>query len=177
MKKTFLHIPKTAGTSVSNLPNINHICHYKLDPHTSYDFVFTIVRNPFERFQSAFYHHMTLDSPDHYYKDVDTYSNLRLHYSDINSFVLGIINNEKNAINAFNYIHFKPQTDFLLNKNGIIDPRINLIIKYEDLHSHFPELKSFILNKTPSFNKTPMNQNTINFIKNFYKLDFDLLGY
>lgn len=140
-KAVFIHIPKTAGISLIKSiygENIDIGGHRKLTylkklmPGDFNDyFVFTIVRNPWDRLYSAFKFMMKGGINIH---DENAYN---IHLSEIKTFeefVLQWLNEE----NIQHIIHFYPQSWFLKNKEGEIE--IDFIGKFETLQSDFAEI-------------------------------------
>lgn len=54
MKLAFIHVPKTGGASLSKALDISLMDHQKASSFPDYCFKFAFVRDPYERFRSAF---------------------------------------------------------------------------------------------------------------------------
>jgi len=186
-KKYFIHIPKTGGTSIVNsMPYINSVVHRKLGARDNYqdnDYVFTIIRDPYDRFQSAFWHHQTLDSTDHYWRHLDhSRSKIRKYFADPNDFIKALtdVNNPKhtNAMEDFNqFDHFVPQTFYVSDTSGNLDPRISKIYIYSKDLSEKLGVPIKTINKTPKHPDVKLNEASKKFIKNYYAKDFELMEY
>lgn len=189
----FIHIPKTGGQSITvyllennNQPtnNLNnskfglvnnnnlklkgpqHYHHmflkeyekiYKLKNY----FIFSVVRNPFDRFVSAFYY-------SNFYK--------KYNYVDMIDIIPTLEKNKKLDL----YRMFCPQYKFFEGKS-----KIDKIFKTENLNESFDFInnkfqykskKDYFINVRKNTRK-PLDEKTKNFIKNYYKDDFDKFGY
>ena len=189
----FIHIPKTGGQSITvyllennNQPtdNLNNSDfglinnnnfklkgpqHYHHMFLTEYEkmykiknyFIFSVVRNPFDRFVSAFYYSGFAEEYD---------------YVDMIDIIPTLKKNKKLDL----YRMFCPQYKFFEGKS-----KIDKIFKTENLHESFNFLNNkFQFKSTKDYfinsrNKTrkPLNETTKNFIKNYYKDDFEKFGY
>jgi len=114
-KWLFVHVPKTAGTSISNVLKekdcVELATHGKLESQRDLGnrFVFAFVRNPFEWFGSLYYSHIR----QHRKLSIEEF--IKTHES-------------------WNYF-FDTQTSWI-KYNGLLD-RINFIGKYENLNKDF----------------------------------------
>lgn len=197
-KILFVHIPKSAGQSVTKYlqenvgksydlnnpefgfrinkdlkdpgPQNTHHLFYKeymeynwvLDNIKSY-FSFAVVRNPYERFVSAFYWRPEIFR-NHTYK----------------SFIENFSEDFRSDINR----HFARQSNFVIHHGTI---GVDKIFKLEyDIPSYFSKFmkKKFgfakpldQLNKAHFSKKTPLDRATIDWINNYYDQDFELFGY
>jgi hypothetical protein len=183
-KKIFVHIPKTGGTSISRAPNVSTLIHSKLKYFKNSDYIFTIIRNPYDRFESAFWHHKTLDDPNHYWGGYSRHSMIREYFTDPNDFIESILNVEsdrhKIAVRCLKYVHFIPQFYFLSDKKHKLNKRINKFIIYsknlsEDVKK-YADINIGYLNKTQDHPNVPLNNISKQFINNYYKKDFELLS-
>ena len=184
-KKYFIHIPKTGGTAIVNsMKYINSVVHRKLAEHDNYrdgDYVFTVIRDPYDRFQSAFWHHQTLDSSEHYWRHLDAEkSKIRRYFISPNDFIEALtdLKNPKHnvAMEDFNkFDHFVPQVFYVTDKNNNLDPRISKIYIYsKDLSKKLGvEIKT--LNRTPKHPKIELTAKSKKFIKDYYSKDFELM--
>lgn len=121
-KVLFIHIPKTAGTSVlsclnkSDDPKIKHLLlknyHDKILENC---FVFSVVRNPFDRFVSQWLYHTNFDD-NFFYKKYKTKIDI-FSYFDIASQL-------KNKS-----VTWKSMSEFIFHKNKKID----FILSFENL--------------------------------------------
>lgn len=200
-KCVFVHIPKTAGTSIhSKLYNRtdyedNHKTFFELlNEHDAELFEsywsFSVVRNPYDRFISAFEYAKTVVS------EIDP-------NSDFNEFIKKI---ESNSSSFYSYlpIYFMPQHKFITIKNITL---VDEIIRFENLKEEWKNLanklndfkvkrhssvgaisygnvhtKLDVINVTPSrLNKSIdhyfVNKDSKNIIYELYKKDFELFDY
>ncbi|MDA7746709.1 sulfotransferase family protein [Psychromonas sp.] len=127
----FLHIPKAAGSSIGHLIyGHDRPGHFRLEEYRKLlgdDFqkvlFFTFVREPIDRFKSAF--NYLLSNPKNK-SDRDFASNVISNYSDINDFIERYLDEKT----IYSHIHFYPQVYFIRNE-GIVD--LDFIGKYENL--------------------------------------------
>jgi len=210
-KFIFLHIPKNAGTSIGNylinqfnysmedFPlkkdfNYYHYDSYRIHfDNLSEDilkeyYVFTVIRNPYDRFISEYFFNSELKKLDFslYCRKFEALWNTKYeNLIKLNEKPTKPINDL--AGDFYNNIHRVSQSNYL---NGIytdyIDktPYINKIIKYENLNQDFEEVCNHldIPNKLPHLNKSHKKQIRLSkknkrYIYNLYKDDFINFGY
>ena len=182
----YVHIPKTGGTSIEdslqkhdidvgrfkssmkNVELINNVkCEYWHIPPKNMKIsfndynVFTVIRNPYKRFISEYKH-----------------KHRAVEYDDINKFALAL---KKNPNPYKHNCHIIPQIEYLYDKDGEF---VHNILRLEYIKDDFNELKNkykldenieLLHNNQHTDDKgTKMNQDTINFINEYYKEDFDL---
>lgn len=150
----YIHIPKTGGTSITHFLKEKEICH-TITGHDSiraFDvenyFIFTFVRNPFTRIQSAFYHGLRKG----------------LCKNDFGHFLLNSNPND---------LWLLPQTYFI-NAGKAQNKNVSFIGKYENFQNDFTKVLNQLgiegseiphLNRNPLYNKHPnLNQ------EKYYKL-------
>lgn len=177
----FSHIPKTGGTSFREVLKVIPHTEVITPPHISLDgfgdidnyFLFTIVRNPYTKFMSRFFH----DKRKGYNGEIDQYCKRYPH----------------------NMLEYRRQTFFI--HHGKRDNRyINFIGKYENYQqdiktilnkldtstpSIFPHLnKNTIYNRQPNLKQEQYyitllrkKPNVVEFIQKTFERDFNELGY
>ena len=185
IKLKFMHIPKTAGTSIEKAAKNNNLLWGKYDttlksykeisawhcPQKISPYYFCIIRNPFDRFISQFYH-------DNEIKDYNS--------EKLNNFIEIIIPLIKNNMNIHDN-HFLPQYKFY--------EKCHIIISFDNLQNNLNNLMkmfnlpSLLLDKLPggkaqqkkrdkiTINKLTyldINKKNKDLIKQIYKLDFKL---
>tara|TARA_Y100000992_G_C21272879_1_gene497932 strand:+ start:425 stop:1108 length:684 start_codon:yes stop_codon:yes gene_type:complete len=192
----FIHIPKTGGTYVEEVfnkhnykigrfDNNKHLeeknkCNFWHTPvkyNKNINFkdyrVFTVVRNPYDRIISEY----NWGSFGEYYKKLNVSKN-----TEINQFISKLNTNEKIYDGD---CHLLPQSEYLTDYYG---NKVENIIHQENLDK---ELEKFInkykLNvklskqknniKQKNYTQNDLNTESKNIIKNYYKEDFELLGY
>uniref|UniRef100_A0A6C0ADQ6 Sulfotransferase domain-containing protein n=1 Tax=viral metagenome TaxID=1070528 RepID=A0A6C0ADQ6_9ZZZZ len=175
----FVHIPKTAGTSVleliSNNPNYKIIGHYpKLIDNKIFinnsiikdENSFCIVRNPYDRFLSAYnylYHGGNKTNLDLSYQEII----LSMSFEDF-------INNLEEYI--FLIIHFVPQYVFVCEGDEILTK----ICKFENLKNDLIKI-DFVFENLEHLNKSEHIFNLNAYLKEkiykIYEKDFLLFGY
>lgn len=196
LKLIFVHIPKTGGSTISNIlvPNINihdnkyinylyglkndrslqHLSITKIKElvkNTDEYYKFSIVRNPYDRLVSEYYWCQIKNVG---YKSGQT-------FDDFLNYVINIFKNNKFYMNIYTD-HFIPQYNFLYDNNIL---EVDKVFK----HEYFNEIIQF-LNEEYNINtnlyenlkvykgkKLNLNQNQKNIIYNLYKKDFELFNY
>ena len=179
-KLIFIHIPKNAGTSIENLfggdntgfhhDDINVIKEKFPEKYNTYR-KFTVIRNPYDRMVSWYFYYNIPNLINHLSKFKD-------HNFDIN--LLNFTNWVKNPT-VYN-ISFIDDPKYLKPQNEWIDETVE-IIKFENLNE---ELNNFFNKKInlPNNNKSKhkhyleyYNKDTLDFIYNKYKEDFEKYNY
>lgn len=173
----YIHVPKTAGTSISNVleaHDCEHLAtHGKLNSQRNLKgkYVFGFVRNPFTRFASLYYSHIRENGKIPIEEFIDTHE-------------------------KWDYF-FDTQTDWL-EYNGKLD-RIDYIGKYETLHEDLKQIGSKInidLKNIPLLNQNSIrntfpemdmyeyyknrcytNPKVVQFVRNKYRKDFKNFDY
>jgi hypothetical protein len=150
----YIHIPKTGGTSITQVLKKTNECititgHDSLRILDVHDyFLFTFVRNPFTRIQSAFYHGVRHG----------------LYKNDFSDFLLNANTND---------LWLLPQS-YYINAGKTENKKISFVGKYENFEKDFIQLMLLLkikdyeiphLNRNPLYNKHPnLNQ------EKYYKL-------
>ena len=181
----FMHIPKTGGTSIENAAKDNNLLWGKFDktlkgyknispwhcPQEITPYCFCVIRNPFDRFISEFYH----------VNSVKDYNSEKL-----NNFIEIKIPQIKDNINIDDN-HFLPQYMF--------SEKCHIIISFDNLQNNLNNLMKIfnlsplVLKNTPGGKMQQRKRNNINInrlsyldindrnkrlIEQIYKLDFEL---
>jgi hypothetical protein len=141
-KIIFIHIPKCAGTQLQNEIFIHDI-KYKIRLHSTIDlikniyneqyinyFKFSIVRNPYDRFISAFF----------YLKNNGPFDKFNLIYKDIimDNDIYTFANYLYANLELQNIIHFIPMYKFVCDENDNII--VDKIIHFENINIEIDEI-------------------------------------
>ncbi len=148
-KWAYVHIPKTGGTSISQVlrvqPNTTNPAGHDslriLEYNMMEYFKFTFVRNPFTRIASAYFHetrktqHMSFE---HFLKNANAYD---LWFLNQSYYTHQIDSNDKEMTFIGRYENFKEDTDYVFNKLNIKEdiPHINrnpIYEKHPNLNQH-----------------------------------------
>jgi len=144
MSSIYIHIPKTAGTSVAFAMGVgrNHYTYRDLkdDGRLVGNYVFTCVRNPYDRAVSCYYyikHIVQLAKSEgrsfpHFIDDAVDVSDFWANYTSGNRFEM-LFNN---------VIYLKPQYKWLENDySGYVSNRIDFIMRYENLAADWSHIQ------------------------------------
>ena len=183
----FIHIPKTAGTSI--LKNMggwagDHCTYreYLQASPTKFEkyFKFCFIRNPYDRLVSAYEY---LKQGGNQTTDKNIQKLILTKYVTFEKFVVLYL--DKNTIYRVNLL--KPQYWFIYDEHSNL--MVDHIAKYENLDEEFLfiseklKLSDINLQKTNKSTKEYSNYNEYytqdmkNKVYNLYELDFELLGY
>jgi len=190
-KCIFIHIPKTAGTSIEqfirdhgknnllfigvrNNRSLQHLTANELKTMMPYIYKkyykFSIVRNPYDKLLSEYYWNPSINMG---YKNGKS-------KKDFLKKVTEIVESKKYFNDIYND-HFIPQYNFLFYKNKLL---VDQLFKYEDLEwvSNFLKKKLKIIRHFPYLNKNDIEKegwddDEKNIIYNLYKNDFLYFGY
>lgn len=176
-KIIFIHIPKTAGTSIINVFGINKVDHIlakdiKKKQWENY-FTFTVIRNPFDRLVSHYIYHTK------YYGKGTIFKYLKINEWKNISFekYIEIIKNNNDKIN-----NFRSQYEFITHPSGIL---INQILYFENLKNDWVKIKDKFNLKDLSHTKRTIHKDyrfyynfkTKKFVETFYKDDLEFFKY
>jgi len=185
-KSIFIHIPKCAGVSITNLLYGN-----LAGGHTTFDdyslifspreikhyFKFTVVRNPWDRVVSA-YHFLAkggMNDDDKQWAEENISD-----YKDFKSFVKGWLSAE----NILKYHHFRPQHSYFTALHEKLE--VDYIAFLENLHNDFEVIREMVDSSAILEQKNKSNHNdykdyydeeTKMIVANVYAKDISLLGY
>jgi hypothetical protein len=190
-KIIFIHIPKTAGSSIEHLlrdegkyeldfigvRNGRSTHHYmgielKLILKELYPtyYKFSFVRNPYDRLISEYFW-CRLNNVGHKFNKT---------FDEFLDYVEDVIKNKK-FFKPIENDHFIPQYSFLFFNNKLI---VNNIFKYEDIETVAPLIKKRLKIKTSlqHLNKSVKNEITLtqgqkDRIYNLYRIDFETFNY
>lgn len=179
----FIHIPKAAGVSISTSLYGREIGHNRLGYYRDLPkdlYVFSVVRNPFERVVSA-WRFLSRGGMSHHPNGSKFNKAVLSRYRGFDDFVC----NWLSAGNEYSFLHFIPQVEFLRTENGSLS-RVNTLLRFESLQSDFKKIQErFQLQKPLEImNSTGMvdyrsfyTSRSIDFVRSIYGIDFSLLGY
>ena len=132
----FIHIPKTAGSSIGHaIFGTHQTGHWKLITYrwtnsNKFDryFKFTFVRNPWDRLASAYFY---LAEGGKTKNDREWSKKNISHFKSFEDFVTRGLSND----NILNWVHFVPQLNFIRDIDGHIN--VDFVGKYENLKEDF----------------------------------------
>jgi len=190
-KIIFIHIPKTAGSSIEHLlrdegkyeldfigvRNGRSTHHYmgielKLILKELYPtyYKFSFVRNPYDRLISEYFW-CRINNVGHKFNKT---------FDEFLDYVEDVIKNKK-FFKPIENDHFIPQYSFLFFNNKLL---VNNIFKYEDIETVIPLIKKRLKIKTVLQHLNKSNKNEITLtneqkerIYNLYKIDFQTFNY
>lgn len=179
----FIHIPKTGGTSVHSTGVYRSYGHMPAS-HDDRAWIdeqdlpplFAVVRHPYSRFASAYYFLRAGGNSayDRYYA-----RKLGIHRLGLNEFAARKVASGE----ALDWLHFKPQADFLTNRSGELSVRF--LLRFEHLENDWRRFATgFDLppvlerrNVGRSRKKAPLTEESKLIIRRAYHRDFELLGF
>jgi hypothetical protein len=184
----FVHIPKTAGISVSQALFGNYSGghrdirwyqgHYRPATFRRY-FKFSFVRNPWDRLYSAY---RFLQQGGFHEADATWFRENIGRFASFSEFVAGWLS-EENV--RYGSIHFRPQVDFLRDREGRLG--VDFLGRYESLARDFEVIKREIgsnatlphLNATPSrdHHLDQYTRETAAVVERVYQADIEAFGY
>lgn len=180
----FIHIPKTAGTSLYNLIGYTGIGHvnyrwYESRSREKFNryFKFAFVRNPWDRLVSAFFY---LKKGGSNTMDKHWATQNISGYSDFDSFV----RNWLSVSNVQKYFHFIPQHKFICDDS--LNVKMDYVGRFENLNEDFDLISQKLnLNHTlPYINRSRRHAyqgyysaETKAIVAQVYQTDVELFGY
>lgn len=183
----FIHIPKAAGSSVNmsifgnmGLGHLKARDYVNLFGFLNYKsfFKFTIVRNPYDRFESAY---NFLVNGGMSTQDENFTKKYLKDFKDINDFVLNGFTSSK-IIQE--WVHFVPQYKYVYVNNRLY---VDFIGKTENITKDFKYVSNIIgltsdlqyINKTSnqSIKSSLLNNESKRILADFYNKDFELFEY
>jgi hypothetical protein len=192
-KCIFVHIPKTAGVSISvslfgkgiaNTPALYYNVLLGKEDFNNY-FKFSFVRNPFTRLVSA-YEFLQKESSPYDEKLVSVVRSYNSFESFVINYLDGNINEIKNYFRPKHYF-FKPQYYFLCNSKGEI--MVDYVGYFESIEEDYEHIRAKIGTGQPlkkmnvtkskklSIEEYYSNDKIINKVISVYEKDFELFGY
>jgi hypothetical protein len=180
----FVHIPKSAGSSVSLSLfgyQVGHLTYedifYLNKSKAKKYFSFTFVRNPIDRFVSAY---AFLKAGGMNERDLMFSKENLLAYNDINEFVFDLTSEMIES-----HLHFMPQYKFLCSDASIY-PQVKFIGRFENIENDFEYItkKLDIKAKLQEINTTDKSSANVTLTKKsmeklqrLYSIDYYLFGY
>lgn len=181
----FIHIPKTAGTSLSHAWFGEEVLHRPLSELERFDYwqvrrsmIIAVIRNPVDRFLSAF-NFLERGGINEWDND---FSNkvIHRHHGDINEFIQQYLLPFSNQSQDSLYVHFRPQQWFLTTRNGGV--RSDLLIPFERLiegyswvttrlNLTFYPLPKHNVTKQVGFSRNDLSPTSDAILKDFYRSD------
>src|SRR6056297_659079 len=190
-KCIFIHVPKTAGTSIAESlfgnidPKMGHKGHKRIKHYFVYNqkkfqnyFKFAFVRNPWDRLYSAYNY---LEKKKGNKKD-KKFSEKYLNYESFKDFVYSLQKESKKTKIILSFNHFLPQHYFLKLNNELV---IDKIGHFEKINKDFKEIKTRLDIKTKLKEKRKVKHKNyievydnkmIRTVENIYKEDIKLFG-
>lgn len=183
----FIHIPKTAGTSILNVlskrtegrDHNDYLIYLRANPVIFHKyFKFTFVRNPYDRIVSSYEY---LHNGGNYKRDRYYYELFRLKYDTFEKFALDYLDSNK----IHEELLFKPQYLFIYDHTG--ECRVDYVGRYENIENDFNailnklnihrKLQHINSSKRKNYKQYYVNDEVKKKIQYLYKNDFELFNY
>lgn len=186
-KNLFIHIPKTAGFSVSKLEGIVYSGHtpallllfkYGKEYFES-SFKFTIARNPYDRALSTYFYFRKM-RPEHRFWHLDR--SVALAIQQLDSFA-SYCENLEELIALHKKVHFRPQLFFITINDRLY---VDYIARFETLGRDWATIadKIGVASQLPHLNSsshrpwsTYYTEQERRIVHDLYREDFEALGY
>ncbi len=184
-KFIFIHIPKTAGKSLTKVLGSGGACHLSwrhyqgiLEENIKDYYVFTIVRDPVDRLISSYTYMKSGGN-----RSIEDLRIKRDWIDPFNSFD-EFVKESLSKSNVISSRKFRPQTTFLENEDGYIEQQIN-IFRFENLHQAYREISEQLNIKKPlphinSSNRgreVTISSESASIINEIYSRDFQNFNY
>jgi hypothetical protein len=186
----FIHVPKTAGTSITRVLGGTSSRHFPLSRYAVYDpvrtarfFKFCFVRNPWDRLFSA-YSYLTRSTTDTTSFELRWSRRNLAQYQDFDAFVHAL-NNPLVRLRVMSYIHFIPQYRWV-TMPGRPALQIDHIGRFETLNTDFAAIMERLgleasLNRVRVYEHPPYQNvysaETREIVNRIYAQDIALFGY
>jgi hypothetical protein len=178
----FIHIPKAAGSSILQTGvaftrgHVGYAFYEKWLPKgRTMPRTFAVVRNPYDRFISAY---MYLRNADVNYIDLRYRKRYMIQSKSIDDFVDRFVQTPAMQ----NYLHFLPQVNFIKNIKGELS--VNEILRFETLNSEWApfaaqhSLASHMAHQKKGSAKRPtLSKHSLDVLRSIYSDDFSCLNY
>jgi hypothetical protein len=180
----FIHIPKTAGSSIvetlfgESSRHIPYLEYERANPRKFQRFFkFTFVRNPWDRLVStySFLRRGGMNQQDRVWSERHL-----ARYPDFGSFVRGWLNEE----NIWSWVHFIPQSHFILNEKGAV--MVDYLGRFERIDEDFAYVAQRLgsdtqLRRTNESNHRQFaayyDEDTREIVRRVYARDIEAFGY
>ena len=188
-KIVFVHIPKNAGTSVYRSMNVDqmppdtHITatvYRATDPELFGDaYVFAFVRNPWDRFVSAFHYLKQGNHPND-----DSMRDYLSQIADFSSFIEALKLRKTFRATVMSWLHFLPQTYFLCDFSG--HPIVENVHRVERFSEGLAKVQNATgLVITPQYENRSKRKDfreyytpdAVDLVRDLYSADLKLLDY
>jgi len=192
MKKVlFIHVPKTAGQSVHKALGMNNRPHRALFRRSVGEgvFVFSIVRNPYDRAVSLYhwFEQLHLQPKKKRLPHNAAMNALARSCEDVNEFWCRFMRPEVVRYQVRYTPMLKTQLWYLAETRGgrVLDPRLGRVLRFESLADEWKELADeFGLRDLPRVNASKrkawedeLNDEAREVVREIYGCDFDLFNY
>jgi hypothetical protein len=180
----FLHIPKAAGSSVSEAVYGHQVGHWRLSDCMAADatatrnyFTFSFVRDPLDRFVSAF-HFLAAGGMNK--KDVE-FASRHIKGCSLDEFAERVYN----IPDLLNKVHLQTQASFLISSESSRTIAVDFVGRFENMAQDFAEVANRlgiepelpVRNTGPKRNCVQASKATRTIVRQVYAEDYALFGY